>query len=31
MLDRWDFRFGASGVANRIEWRELERARVFAS
>jgi hypothetical protein len=24
-IDRWDFGFGASGVANRIEWDEFER------
>lgn len=27
VIDRWDFGFGASGVANRIEWKEVERER----
>ncbi len=27
VVDRWDFGVGASGVANRIEWKELERER----
>jgi hypothetical protein len=27
-IDRWDFGFGATGVANRIDWSEFERQRL---